>query len=104
MHREERGAGQLGFTEKDFKVCDLCGALNRAENNECFVCGWYGSFHTDPDTVRQAMMEFEERYGGLSETLVAEELLPDEGSGPSWFSTLIEKIKTFLGGREAAGE
>jgi len=102
MHREERGSGQLRYSEKDFKVCDFCGALNRAENTECFVCGWYGVFHRDPDTVRQAIMEFEERYGGLNETLIAEELLPDQSSGPGWFSILIEKIKMFLSGREAA--
>lgn len=98
MHREERGAGQLGFTEKDFKVCDLCGALNRVENTECFVCGWYGSFHTDPETVRRVMDEFEREHGGLSDNLIAEELLPDEGTGPSWFSTFIERLKNFFNG------
>ncbi|HOM71033.1 MAG TPA: hypothetical protein PLU88_04865 [Armatimonadota bacterium] len=101
MHREERGSGQLGFSEKDFKVCDLCGALNRAENTECFVCGWYGTFRTDPETVRQVMAEFEAEYGTLNESIVAEELLPDESSGPGWFATFIEKIKAFLSGREA---
>lgn len=102
MHREERESGQLRFSERDFKVCDFCGALNRVENSECFICGWYGVFHRDPDIVKQAIMEFEEQYGGLNDNLIAEELLPDESRGPGWFSTLIEKIKLFLSSREAA--
>jgi len=104
MFREERSGGQTQFSEEDFKVCDLCGALNRAANSECFVCGWYGAFHRDPEVVREAIREFQERYGGLNEVLLAEEILPDEGSGPGWFSTLFEKIKLFLRGRGAAGE
>ncbi|MBI2844027.1 MAG: hypothetical protein HYX78_11565 [Armatimonadetes bacterium] len=102
MHREERGAGQIGFSEKDFKVCDLCGALNRVTNNECFVCGWAGTFHYDPDTVREAMKQFEEHYGGISETLLAEEILPDERTAPGVIASLIEKIKQFLNGRDTA--
>lgn len=102
MHREERGAGKLGFSEENFKVCRLCGALNRIENNECFVCGWYGAFHTDAETVKKVIEEFESKYGRLNESLIAEELLPDEQSGPSWFSMMIEKIKRFLGNSEAA--
>lgn len=99
MHREERGPGQLGFSERDFKVCDLCGALNRIESEECFVCGWYGVFHHDMETVRKALREFEEEHGGLSETLLAEEILPNERSQPGFFSNIIERIKTFLNGR-----
>ena len=104
MHREKRSGGQTRFSEEDFKVCDLCGALNRVENTECFVCGWYGMFRRDAEAVREAMRQFEERYGGLSESLLAEEILPDERSAPGWFSTLVERIKMFLSGRETAGE
>lgn len=102
MHREERGAGQVGFSAKDFKVCDLCGALNRVANNECFVCGWSGMFHREEDVVMRAMKEFEERYGGLSETIMSEELLPDESPRQGFLSSLIVKIKHLLTGREAA--
>lgn len=99
MHREERGAGQIGFSEKDFKVCDLCGALNRVSNSQCFICGWNGMFHQEEEVVRRAMREFEQRYGGLNNSVIAEELLPDEQSGPGFFSSAVEKIKRFLGGR-----
>lgn len=98
MHREERGPGQLGFTQQDFKVCDLCGALNRVRNHECFICGWSGAFHNDPETVREAMRQFEQRYGGMTQTLISEELLPDERSLAGGLSGIIEKIKHFLSG------
>lgn len=102
MHREERRAGQIGFSEKDFKVCDLCGALNRAANNECFICGWNGYFHQDEKVVRNAMREFADRYGGVNEAIIAEELLPSQVCGPSFFATLIDKIKAFFSGKETA--
>lgn len=99
MHREEKGAGHIGFSERDFKVCGLCGALNRVDNDACFICGWAGIFHYDPDTVRQVIREFEQERGGLTETLLSEEILPNESPGPGFLSTLIEKIKVFLSGR-----
>lgn len=102
MPREERGAGQVGFSAKDYKVCDLCGALNRVNNNECFVCGWNGMFHREEDMVMQAMREFEAHYGGLSETIMSEELLSDQPQRSGFISTLIDRIKHIFSGREAA--
>jgi hypothetical protein len=100
MHGEERGVGPLGYTEKDFKVCDLCGALNRVSNAECFICGWSGVFNTESEVVQRAMREFEDRYGALSERALAEELLPDERPALGFFANLIHRIKEFLNGRE----
>lgn len=37
------------------KICDLCGAPNLMENQECHVCGWRGHFRTDPASVRAAL-------------------------------------------------
>lgn len=101
MNPEERGSGQVGgFSETDFKVCELCGALNRVSNSECFVCGWYGTFHRDPETVRQALREFKDHYGGLNETLLAEELLPNEHPRSGFLATCWEKLKLFLSGQD----
>ena len=102
MHREERRTGQIAFSEKDFKVCDLCGALNRIANNQCFICGWNGMFHQEEVLVRRAMKEFEVHYGGINNTVLSEELLPDEPTGPGLFATLIEKIRCFFSVRDTA--
>lgn len=101
MNPEERGFGQVGgFSETDFKVCDLCGALNRVSNGECFVCGWTGTFHRDPETVRQALRDFQSYYGGINETLLAEEVLPTERPRTGLLTSIWEKIKLFLSGHE----
>ena len=42
------------FAWEKFKVCDLCGALNHADRDECFVCRWHGHFTTDPETIHRA--------------------------------------------------
>jgi hypothetical protein len=73
---EERGPDRLRFTERDFKVCDLCGALNPVTNPSCFVCGWSGRFHDDAETVREAMRTVESEHGGLDRSLFAEEVVP----------------------------
>lgn len=76
MEWQERGPDRLGFSERDFKVCDFCGALNPVANAECFVCAWSGRFHTDRETIREAMQMLESHYGGLSESLFIEEVVP----------------------------
>ncbi len=76
MEWYERGPDKLGFTERDFKVCDLCGALNPVTNEECFVCGWSGRFHTDRETIGDAMRTLEDHYGVLDESLFEEEVVP----------------------------
>lgn len=52
--RQDGPAGSYG--QGQFKVCDLCGALNRATRSECFVCGWHGHFATDPESVHRASL------------------------------------------------
>lgn len=93
-----RGSG-LGFTEKDFKVCDLCGALNLVTNNKCFVCSWMGRFHTDKESVRTAIMELEQAHGQLSERIFSEEILPDDSPpANSWLESLLVKLRRFVQG------
>lgn len=76
MERHERGPERIGYSERDFKVCDLCGALNPATNTECFVCGWNGRFHTDRETVREMMEQTASEYGGLTESLFVRQVVP----------------------------
>ena len=72
----ERRPDRLGYSERDFKVCGLCGALNPAMNAECFVCGWCGTFYADRETVETAMRAVEDHYGSLDGSLFVEEVVP----------------------------
>lgn len=100
MHWEDRDrAGRLRFTEKDFKVCDFCGALNLVTNSECFVCAWRGTFHRDPETVREAMEVLEREHGRLTEALFSEEILPDElPARPGTWQSFWDRVKRFFTG------
>lgn len=101
MEWYERGSDSLGgYTERDFKVCDLCGALNPVKNQECFVCGWTGRFHTDNESIRDAMQSLENEYGSIDNSLFEEEVLPStlpkQGAGHG----LWDKIKRLFSSRE----
>lgn len=39
----------------EFKVCPLCGALNRAESGECHVCAWAGEFEHNEFAIEYAL-------------------------------------------------
>ena len=97
MERYDRGPERLGNTERDFKVCDLCGALNPAANGECFVCGWSGQFHTDKEPVREAMNEAEDKYGSLNQSLFAEEILPSTPPRAGFWAGVWESVRRRLG-------
>lgn len=102
MQWGEPGRGSdIGFTDKDFKVCDFCGALNLVANNKCFICGWEGHFHTDLESIQTAMQELEREHGQLSARLFAEEVLPDVPSNnPSWFQGFVARLRRFLQGED----
>ena len=53
------------FSEKDLKICDLCGGLNLTTNPECFVCGWHGHFENSPDLVHAAVELAVRKHGRL---------------------------------------
>lgn len=97
MQWQERGPDRLGYTERDFKVCGFCSALNPATNIECFVCGWTGQFHTDRETVYEAMRALEEQYGELDRSLFAEEVLPSIAPRPSIWSDVWGSIRRLFG-------
>ena len=83
MERHERGPDRIRYSERDFKVCGLCSALNPVMNTECFVCSWSGMFHTDRETIREAMQELESDQGGIDESLFLEEVVPSTPPKPS---------------------
>lgn len=100
MQWGEPGRGSdIGFTDKDFKVCDFCGALNLVTNNKCFICGWEGRFHTDSESIQAAVQELEREHGQLSARLFSEEVLPDvPSSNPSWLQGFVARLRRFLQG------
>lgn len=93
MEWQNRGPEGLGYTERDFKVCDFCGALNPTLNTECLVCGWSGRFHNDRETVREAMDTLKGKYGNLDESLFMEEVLPDVLPRQSLWASLWGSIR-----------
>jgi len=92
-----RGAERLGFTERDFKVCDFCGALNPVTNSECFVCGWGGRFHTDRESVRDAMDSLTREYGEITRSLFAEEPLPSAPPRAGLWADMWTSLKRIIG-------
>jgi hypothetical protein len=48
------GGSRKTVSEKDVKLCALCGALNHHKNAECFTCGWRGVFDEDESTIHMA--------------------------------------------------
>ena len=53
------------------KSCPLCGAINSAENSECFVCRWSGAFNEDPLVVQLGLDALIERCPELAEAFMA---------------------------------
>ena len=100
MERYERGPDRLGFTERDFKVCDLCGALNPVTNSECFVCSWNGRFHTDNETIREAMSMLKNHYGVLDKSLFEEEVVPSTPPKMGFWAEVWESVRRLLGRAE----
>ena len=50
------------ITEKDVKLCELCGALNYNRNSECYICGWRGAFSSDGALVHMAMNRLYDQF------------------------------------------
>jgi len=72
-HDEGRSeAGTNGFEPSDLKICDLCGALNLAQNTECFVCRWHGRFERRQEIVKLALEVVERKYGRVDEALLSD--------------------------------
>ncbi|MCL5105684.1 MAG: hypothetical protein M1133_16450 [Armatimonadetes bacterium] len=93
MERQERGSDKLGYDEHDFKVCDLCGALNPVANDECFVCGWRGWFHYDAETIKDAIRSLKGEFGQLDASLFVEEVVPSTPPRPSLWAEVWGSLR-----------
>jgi len=49
-------------SEKEVKLCALCGALNHQRNAECFTCGWRGAFEKDAATIHMAWQRLYDEF------------------------------------------
>lgn len=49
-------------SEKDVKLCALCGTLNHERNPECFTCGWRGQFEHDSETIHLAWQRLYDEF------------------------------------------
>jgi hypothetical protein len=56
------GGSRKVVSEKDVKLCALCGALNHQKNAECFTCGWRGVFDQDESTIHMAWQRILDQY------------------------------------------
>jgi hypothetical protein len=65
-------------TGNDFKICNLCGALNPADTDECVICSWRGRFDIDSDAIAKAMKDLRDDTGWLNDAFVSEDVLLDE--------------------------
>ena len=80
----------IGFTselirESDLKLCDLCGALNLVQNQECFACGWHGHFNSQAELVHVAIELYYRPRGVLTlEDVTGGKSLPPLESNTLW--------------------
>ncbi|HRK20655.1 MAG TPA: hypothetical protein PLX06_02540 [Fimbriimonadaceae bacterium] len=71
-------ASRYGFSSEpdfrrlplDLKRCPLCGTINAADNGECVMCGWFGSFERDPESIEEGLYEMMVRCPDLAEALL----------------------------------
>lgn len=93
MEQYEQGPDRIRYTERDFKVCGLCGALNPVTNTKCFVCSWSGIFHSDRETIRDVMNELESDQGRIDESLFFEEVVPSTLPRPGLWSGIWRALR-----------
>ena len=87
MAREAGPQGQgrvAAFRATDLKICELCGWLNLASNEECFVCGWRGRFERDPDAIHAAAELAIRRNGRLELQHLTDPRVYRQPAPPTW--------------------
>ncbi len=58
---------------QNLKSCPLCGAINAADNKECFVCRWSGKFDQDPEVVQIGLDTLIDRCPELAQAFLLEQ-------------------------------
>ncbi|MCC7102123.1 MAG: hypothetical protein IT206_03490 [Fimbriimonadaceae bacterium] len=54
---------------RSMKSCPLCHNLNLRASDECYVCGWRGTFEHDAETIRLGIEDLADRAPQLLEVL-----------------------------------
>ena len=50
------------ITQKNVKLCVLCGTLNHCDNAECWTCRWHGDFSHEEQIISLAWLRLESLY------------------------------------------
>lgn len=97
-------ANRYGFTSEpdlrrlplDLKRCPLCGTINSADNGDCVMCGWHGSFERDPELIEEGLYEMMIRCPDLAEALLESPRKPRPRRGfRHWVRNLFRKRTDF---------
>jgi hypothetical protein len=67
-----------------FKVCPLCDALNLKENDECYVCRWWGDFDHGPALVASRLQDVINRCPDLIKVIEVEKTVRPSGLTLVW--------------------
>jgi ribosomal protein L40E len=50
-------------SQREIKICTMCGALNHIYNRECHNCSWTGRFDDEADEVSAVLEEVKQQLG-----------------------------------------
>lgn len=81
----------------DWKVCDLCGAINAAANEECHVCRWHGHFDRRAETIEGVLHEM---FGLIVYAPTDRERVPERGRRRGirpWLRRLLSRFTAPFG-------
>ena len=85
---DARIEAQMRLAIDSLKCCPLCGAVNAAQNHECFVCRWQGRFDRDPERIENGLNDLLDRCPELIEIML---------ETPPPARTPWERFKLFVG-------
>ena len=60
--RQQESRQLAKISQKNVKLCGLCGTLNLASNKECWTCRWHGGFSRNEQTIALAWKRLETLY------------------------------------------
>ena len=67
---DQRLEAQMRLAIDSLKCCPLCGAVNAAQNGECFVCRWHGRFDHDPERIEHGLVDLLDRCPELIDMML----------------------------------
>lgn len=82
-----RGNQNAVWIAENLKRCPLCGAVNAALNDECFVCRWHGEFEREPESIEQGINDLIAHSPELDQAIRESDWIP---------MTQAERVRAFL--------